>query len=71
MRFVLIALGAVAGTIVGAAAGMFLVLTFGSALGLSDFEGERAMTAAFLGGPVGGIVGAGSGVLLVRRLLRA
>lgn len=71
MNIVLIALGAIAGLIVGAAAGMFLLLTFGSALGLSDFEGERAMTAAFLGGPVGALIGAVSGVVLVRRLLRA
>lgn len=71
MRVVMIALGALAGGIVGAAAGMFLLLTFGSALGLSDFEGERAMTAAFLGGPVGAGIGAALGVMLVRRLLRA
>ncbi|MFD2856819.1 hypothetical protein ACFSZS_21535 [Seohaeicola zhoushanensis] len=40
MRVVMIALGALAGGIVGAAAGMFLLLTFGSALGLIDFEGN-------------------------------
>ena len=70
MSVLLTLLGAVAGIVVGGAAGMFFVLIAGPAMGLSDFQGERAMTAAFLGAPAGAVIGAILGVILVRRLKR-
>ncbi|WP_295555809.1 hypothetical protein [uncultured Hyphomicrobium sp.] len=45
--------GAIAGWVLAAAATILL----GSYFGLSEFEGERSMTAIFAIGPVGGIVG--------------
>lgn len=71
MRFAMTALGAVAGLIVGGAAGLFLVLSLGEAMGLSDFEGEKATMAVFFGAPLGAGIGAALGVILVRRLMRA
>ena len=57
MRIVLAFLIGIVGLIVGwliAAIGTYI---FGSFLGLSDFEGERAMVAFFAAGPVGGLIG--------------
>ena len=57
MRIVLAFLIGILGLIVGwliAAIGTYIM---GSSLGLSDFEGERAMVAFFAAGPVGGLIG--------------
>lgn len=57
MRFVLAFLIGIAGLILGWLVAAFGTLILGSALGLSDFEGERAMVAFFAAGPVGGLIG--------------
>ena len=45
--------GGIAGWVVAAA----LTMLLGGYFGLSDFEGERDMTAIFGVGPIGGIIG--------------
>jgi len=57
MRFVLAFLIGIVGLIVGWLVAAFGTLILGSTLGLSDFEGERAMVAFFAAGPVGGLIG--------------
>jgi nitrate reductase gamma subunit len=57
MRFVLAFLIGIVGLIVGWLVAAFGTLILGSAFGLSDFEGERAMVAFFAAGPVGGLIG--------------
>ena len=46
----------------------FGTLVFGSVLGLKDFEGERAMVAFFVIGPIGGLFGPVAGLWLPGRL---
>jgi hypothetical protein len=58
MRFALALLIGFVGSILGWLIAAFATLILGSALGLSDFEGERAMVAFFAVGPVGGLTGA-------------
>lgn len=57
MRIVLAFLIGILGLIVGWLVAAFGTLILGSILGLSDFEGERAMVAFFAAGPVGGLIG--------------
>ncbi|MCC7252817.1 hypothetical protein [Hyphomicrobium sp.] len=58
--------GAVIGWVVAAAA----TLMFGEAFGLTEFEGERSMTAVFGIGPIGGLVGLVVGLWLALRMYR-
>ncbi len=58
--------GAIAGWVVAAAATLLL----GSYFGLTEFEGERSMTAVFGIGPVGGVIGLIVGLWLALRLYR-
>ena len=58
--------GAALGWVATAAAAMII----GSALGMSEFEGQRSMTAIFLFGPMGGLAGLIIGVILVLRARR-
>lgn len=67
MRFVLAILVAIAGLVLGWLVAAFGTLALGSAFGLSDFEGERAMTAFFAIGPLGGLIGLVLGLWLWRR----
>ncbi|MFN3746273.1 MAG: hypothetical protein ACK4TL_16350 [Hyphomicrobiaceae bacterium] len=46
-----------AGLVLGWLIAAFGTLVLGSAFGLSDFEGQRAMMAFFAIGPVGGLIG--------------
>lgn len=57
MRFVLAILIGIAGLVLGWLVAAFGTLILGSAFGLSDFEGERAMVAFFAIGPAGGLIG--------------
>lgn len=57
MRYILAALIGLVGLVLGWLAAAFGTLALGSAFGLSDFEGERAMVAFFGIGPVGGLAG--------------
>ncbi len=66
MRIVLAFLIGIVGWLVAA----FGTLIIGSTLGLSDFEGERAMVAFFGIGPVGGLIGLLTGLWLALRKRR-
>ncbi|MGE3229253.1 MAG: hypothetical protein AB7J30_07435 [Hyphomicrobium sp.] len=50
-------LRALAGGIIGWILAAALTMWLGGYFGLSDFEGERDMTAAFGIGPMGGLIG--------------
>ncbi len=71
MIYVLAILAALAGLVVGWLVAAFGTLILGSAFGLSDFEGERAMVAFFGIGPIGGMIGLGLTIWLWRRLRTA
>ncbi|MBN8913325.1 MAG: hypothetical protein J0H65_14965 [Rhizobiales bacterium] len=58
--------GAIAGWIVAAAATLLL----GGFFGLTEFEGERSMTAVFGIGPIGGLIGLIIGLWLGLRFYR-
>jgi hypothetical protein len=57
VRYVLAVLVSIVGLILGWIIAAFGTLVLGSAFGLSDFEGERAMVAFFAIGPIGGLIG--------------
>jgi len=65
--YVLAVLLGLVGLVLGWAVAAFGTLALGSAFGLSDFEGERAMTAFFAIGPIGGLIGFVLGVWHARR----
>jgi hypothetical protein len=62
--------GAIIGIIAGYAVAAFLSYVLMGWLGVSDFEGERAMTSAFAWGPLGSLLGLALGVSLALRLTR-
>jgi hypothetical protein len=68
MRTLARLLGGLVGAFAGFAAGVLVsYLTMGW-LGVSDFEAERATTAAILFGPIGGLIGIVLGSMLALRL---
>lgn len=69
MKAVLRTLGGLAGLVVGWAATAAAVIAFGENFGLSNFEGQRDMTAVFFFGPIGGLIGLVIGVAVARRRL--
>jgi len=68
VKYVRAVLLGLAGLVLGWLIAAFGTLVLGSALGLKDFEGERAMVAFFAVGPLGGLVGIAIGVWLGHRL---
>ena len=69
---VLIALAAgLIGTLVGWVAAAALTIALGGYFGLTEFEGERSMTAIFGIGPIGGLIGLIAGLWLALRLRSA
>jgi hypothetical protein len=73
VRIILAAVGGILGIGGGFIGAAFLSYIVMGALGVSDFEGERAMTSAFAVGPLGSLIGLGLGVwlgLVVARRLR-
>jgi hypothetical protein len=68
VTYVLAFFAALAGLILGWLVAAFGTLILGSAFGLRDFEGERAMVAFFGIGPVGGVIGLALGIWLWRKL---
>lgn len=68
MTYVLAFLSALAGLVLGWLVAAFGTLILGSAFGLRDFEGERAMVAFFGIGPLGGVIGLVLGIWVWRRL---
>jgi hypothetical protein len=60
----------IVGVVFGCVAAVFLSYVIMGALGVSDFEGMRAMTSAFTFGPLGALLGLGTGIWLALRLTR-
>ena len=56
MRVILVLLGGLAGAIIVWVAVAATTIAFGEHFGLSNFEGQRDMTAAFGFGPIVGLV---------------
>jgi hypothetical protein len=63
-------LAGIVGIVLGYIAAVFLSYVIMGALGVSDFEGMRAMTSAFAFGPLGALLGLGLGIWLALRLTR-
>jgi hypothetical protein len=68
VRYVIAALAGVIGLALGWIVAAFAFLGIGSLVGVSDFEGQRAMMAFFAAGPVGGAVGLIGGIWASWRL---
>jgi len=68
LTYVLAFFSALAGLVLGWLVAAFGTLILGSAFGLRDFEGERAMVAFFGIGPLGGVIGLVLGIWVWRRL---
>lgn len=68
MKALIVVLGALAGCVAGWVATAGAVIAFGDSFGLSNFEGQRDMMAAFAYGPIGGLIGLVSGAAIARRL---
>jgi MFS family permease len=68
MRTVVRLLGGLVGAGAGFAAGALASYLIMGWLGVSDFEGQRATTAAILFGPIGGLIGIVLGSMLALRL---
>ena len=67
MTFILAVLGGILGAALGWTAAAFAALVISGYLGVSDFEGARAMGAIWGFGPIGGFVGLIGGIWLVLR----
>lgn len=70
MKALVTLLGGLAGAIVGWIVAAVATLLLGGSFGLTEFEGERSMTAVFGVGPIGGVVGLIAGLWLALRLYR-
>jgi hypothetical protein len=71
MKALIVLLGGLAGAIIGWVAVAAATILLGGYFGLSEFEGQRSMTAIFGFGPMGGIVGLMLGLWLTVRARRA
>ncbi len=67
MRYALAVLAGLFGLALGWAIAAFAFLGIGGLAGVSDFEGQRAMTAFFAAGPVGGLLGLFAGLWFALR----
>lgn len=70
MKALVVLLGGLAGAIIGWVAAAVATFAFGGAFGLTEFEGERSMTAIFGIGPMGGVLGLIVGLWLTARWRR-
>jgi hypothetical protein len=70
VRVVWAILAGIVGIVIGYVAAVFLSYAIMGALGVSDFEGMRAMASAFTFGPLGALLGLGAGIWLALRLTR-
>ena len=68
MAYVVAALAGVVGLGLGWIVAAFAALAIGALIGVSDFEGQRAMVAFFAIGPIGGLIGLILGVWTSRKL---
>ena len=65
-----IILGGLAGMAIGWVAAAVATLSLGSLFGLTEFEGQRSMTAFFAIGPLGGLIGLLTGLGLTWRAFK-
>lgn len=70
MKALVTLLAGLAGAIVGWIAAAAATLMLGGYFGLTEFEGERSMTAVFGIGPIGGVFGLIAGLWLGLRRYR-
>lgn len=70
MKAFVTVLGGLAGAVIGWIAAAAATLLLGGYFGLTEFEGERSMTAVFGIGPMGGVIGLIVGLWLAVRLYR-
>lgn len=63
-------IGGIVGAVVGFVAAALLSSVIMSALGVSNIEGQRGMTAALFFGPMGGLLGLGLGIWLALKIAR-
>jgi hypothetical protein len=64
VKFVIAILAGLFGLAIGWIVAAFGFLIIGGMVGVSDFEGQRAMLAFFAVGPIGGVVGLVAGAWL-------
>lgn len=64
MNILVAVLSGLAGAIIGWVAVAALTIALGGYAGLTDFEGQRSMTAIFGIGPLGGVIGLIAGLWL-------
>ena len=67
MKAFVVLLGGLAGAIVGWIAAAVAMMLLGGYFGLTEFEGEKSMTAIFGIGPIGGVAGLIAGLWLALR----
>ena len=70
MRVIWAVLAGIVGIAFGCIIAIFLSYVVMGALGVSDFEGMRAMASALTFGPLGALLGLGIGIWLALRLTR-
>jgi hypothetical protein len=71
MKAFIVLLGGLAGAIVGWVAAAAATMLLGGYFGLTEFEGEKSMTAIFGIGPIGGVAGLIAGLWLALRWHKA
>lgn len=71
MKAFVVLLGGLAGAIVGWVIAAVATMLLGGYFGLTEFEGEKSMTAIFGIGPMGGVAGLIAGLWLAVRWHKA
>lgn len=70
MKALVVLLSGLVGAIVGWIAAAAATILFGGYFGLTEFEGQRSMTAVFGIGPMGGVIGLIAGLWVGLRWFR-
>ncbi len=70
MKFVIAILAGLFGLAIGWIVAAFGFLIIGGIVGVSDFEGQRAMLAFFAVGPIGGLIGLVAGIWVAIKFRR-
>jgi len=70
VKFVIAILAGLFGLAIGWIVAAFGFLIIGGIVGVSDFEGQRAMLAFFAVGPIGGLIGLVAGIWVAIKFRR-